>query len=141
MAPTIPEAEWRKGTQWAAVTRAHAELFIADDVVFLAMLRHCRTWTAPDGRYGSFCAGDEHYLQVLIQLRGREHEIERRPVCFANWFPTTCVPALWISRLACALTQPLCSSLCCRRSHPKLYVVQEVTAELVQDLQVRPSRA
>lgn len=112
MAPTIPEAEWRKGTQWAAVTRAHAELFIADDVVFLAMRRHCRTWTAPDGRYGSFCAGDEHYLQVLIQLRGREHEIERRGITFANWFPTT-------------------------RSHPKLYVVQEVTAELVQDLQVR----
>ena len=112
MAPTIPEAQWRKGTQWAAVTRAHAELFVSDELVFSVMRRHCRTWTDPEGRYGSFCAGDEHYKQVLIQLRGFEHEIERRPVTFANWFPTT-------------------------RAHPKLYVVQEVTAELVQDLQVR----
>ena len=112
MAPTIPEAEWRKGTQWAAITRAHAVLAVEDEVIFSVMRRHCRTWTDPEGRYGAFCAGDEHYLQVVIQLHGREHEIERRPVTFANWFPTT-------------------------RSHPKLYVVQEVTAELVQDLQVR----
>ena len=112
MAPKIPEAQWRKGTQWAAVTRAHAELFVSDELVFSVMRRHCRTWTDPEGRYGAFCAGDEHYKQVLIQLRGFEHEIERRPVTFANWFPTT-------------------------RAHPKLYVVQEVTAELVQDLQVR----
>lgn len=112
MAPTIPEAAWRKGTQWAAVTRAHAELFVEDELVFSVMRRHCRTWADPEGRYGSFCAGDEHYPQVLLQLRGRDHEIERRPVTFANWFPTS-------------------------RSHPKLYVVQEITAELVTDLQVR----
>ena len=111
MAPTIPEAQWRKGTQWAAVTRAHAELFVSDELVFSVMRRHCRTWTDPEGRYGAFCAGDEHYKQVILQILGFEHEIERRPVTFANWFPTT-------------------------RAHPKLYVVQEVTAELVQDLQV-----
>ena len=111
MAPTIPEVQWRKGTQWAAVTRAHAELFVSDELVFSLMRRYCRTWTDPEGRYGSFCAGDEHYKQVIVQRAGLEGEIERRPVTFANWFPTT-------------------------RAHPKLYVVQEVTAELVQDLQV-----
>ena len=44
--------------------------------------------------------------------QGKEHEIEHRPVTFANWWPTS-------------------------RSHPKLYVVQEVTPELVADLQSR----
>ena len=57
MAPVIPEAAWRKGTQWAAVTRAHAALFVHDDAVFRVMRRHCATWTDPEGRYAAFCAG------------------------------------------------------------------------------------
>jgi hypothetical protein len=112
LAPVVAEADWRKGTQWAAVTRAHAALFVRDQAVFAAMHRHCRTWVDPEGRYASFCAGDEHYKQALIQQSGRDAEIEHRPVTFANWWPTS-------------------------RSHPKLYVVQEVTPELVLDLQSR----
>ena len=71
MAPLIPEAAWRKGTQWAAVTRAHAALFVHDDAVFRVMRRHCATWTDPEGRYAAFCAGDEHFKQVVIQLAVR----------------------------------------------------------------------
>jgi hypothetical protein len=73
LAPLVPAAAWRKGTQWAAVTRRHAALFVADTAVFAAMRRHCRTEVDPEGRYASFCAGDEHYKQVIIQLavRGR----------------------------------------------------------------------
>jgi hypothetical protein len=112
LSPIVKEADWRKGTQWAAITRAHAALFVRDETVFAAMHRHCRTWVDPEGRYASFCAGDEHYKQVLIQQAGRDDEIEHRPVTFANWWPTS-------------------------RSHPKLYVVQEVTPELVIDLQSR----
>jgi hypothetical protein len=67
----VPEPAWRKGTQWAALTRAHATLFISDDAVFAAMRRHCRTWVDPEGRYASFCAGDEHYKQIMIQLSVR----------------------------------------------------------------------
>ncbi len=114
MAPVIPAAAWRKGTQWAALTRPHAALFVADQTVFPVMQRHCRTWTSPDGRYAAFCAGDEHYKQTIMVLSGRDAEIEHRTVTWANWWPTS-------------------------RSHPKLYVVQEVDEALVTDLQSRTS--
>lgn len=112
LAPTVPASAWRKGTQWGAVTRAHARLFVQDERVFAAMQQHCRTWSSADGQYAQFCAGDEHYKQTLMVLAGRDAEIEHRPVTFANWWPTS-------------------------RSHPKLYVVQEADATLVRDLQTR----
>lgn len=30
----VPETAWRKGTQWCALTREHAALFVADQWVF-----------------------------------------------------------------------------------------------------------
>jgi hypothetical protein len=112
MAPAIPPAAWRKGTQWAALRREHALAIVADEAVFAAMLAHCRTWTSPDGAYAQFCAGDEHYKQTLLVLLGRELETAHRPVTFANWWPIN-------------------------RSHPKQYVVQEVDAQLLEDLRTR----
>ena len=112
MAPVVPPAAWRKGTQWAALRREHALAIVADDAVFGAMVAHCRTWTSPDGAYAQFCAGDEHYKQTLLVLLGREWETAHRPVTFANWWPIN-------------------------RSHPKLYVVQEVDAQLLEDLRTR----
>ena len=112
MAPVIPPAAWRKGTQWAALRREHALAIVRDEAVFAAMLAHCRTWTSPDGAYAQFCAGDEHYKQTLMVLLGREAETAHRPVTFANWWPIN-------------------------RSHPKQYVVQEVDAQLLEDLRTR----
>jgi Core-2/I-Branching enzyme len=112
MAPQIPATAWRKGTQWAALRREHASAIVADDTVFATMRRHCRTWTTPDGRFSTFCAGDEHYKQTLLVLLGKDNETHHRPVAFANWWPI-------------------------QRSHPKLYAVQEVDASLLEDLRAR----
>jgi len=94
----VPEAAWRKGTQWAALTRRHARAVVQDTAVYEAFRRR-----------PSLFAPDEHYVQTLLAVLGQEGESERRPVTFANWHPPS-------------------------RSHPKLYVVQEVTSELLVEM-------
>lgn len=106
----VPAEAWRKGTQWCALTREHAALFVADQWVFDVFERHCVTEYNEAGGFGRFCAGDEHYKQTLLVLHGREAEAERRQVTWANWRPLG-------------------------RAHPKLYAVQEVDEALVRELQ------
>ena len=97
---------WRKGTQWAALTRPHAALIVADDGLFAAFARHCRTDAT------RFCAADEHYKQTLLHVRGRDAEVEQRPVTFAWWWPVT-------------------------RAHPKRYVAQEAGPELLREMRAQ----
>jgi Core-2/I-Branching enzyme len=98
----VPPAAWRKGSQWAALTRADALFLVSDERVFSAFQR------VP------IFAPDEHYKPTALALAdgGGVVPIQPRPVTHANWWPDT-------------------------RAHPKLYVVQETTSELVQDLQRR----
>ena len=42
MAPAIPEAVWRKSSQWVALTRPHAMRAVEDTTVNGAIQRHCR---------------------------------------------------------------------------------------------------
>jgi len=113
-AAPVPAGAWRKGTQWFAVTREHARLFVEDEAVYATFAAHCRVDCPPalNGGCRQFCAPDEHYKQTLVALRGREGEIHRRAVTFANWWPTS-------------------------RAHPKQYVAQEASSALVRDLQAR----
>jgi hypothetical protein len=97
----IPPAAWRKGTQWAALTRSAAAGLVGDERVYAAFQ------ASP-----SLFAPDEHYKPTVMAVLGLEAASEKRPVTYANWHPPT-------------------------RSHPKLYVAQEIDSQLITDLQTR----
>ena len=41
MLPTVPEALWRKSSQWVALTRAHAMRAVEDAAINRAIRKHC----------------------------------------------------------------------------------------------------
>ena len=41
MLPTVPEALWRKTSQWVELTRPHAMRIVEDTVVDPIMKKHC----------------------------------------------------------------------------------------------------
>ena len=105
-AAEIPRATWRKGSQWFAMTRHHANVVAGDERLFRAFERYCAandptaraTARAPSS--DGFCAPDEHYVPTVLTSAGLERELENRVVTYANWWPST-------------------------RWHPKRYAVQE----------------
>lgn len=108
MAPTVREEDFRKGGQWFALRRDHAQLVYAEEKVYEVFQEHCY-W---DWGLNKLCAPDETYIQTTLAVLGRENEIHRRSVTFTEWYPTT-------------------------RVHPKRYVIQEVSRDLIWDLQSR----
>uniref|UniRef100_A0A7I4D1B9 Uncharacterized protein n=1 Tax=Physcomitrium patens TaxID=3218 RepID=A0A7I4D1B9_PHYPA len=60
MEPVISEDKWRKGSQWVALTRKHAEVIAGDSTVFPSFVDHCK-------------------------IKGLEGEIERRTLTFSRW--------------------------------------------------------
>ena len=72
----VPEERWRKGSQWASLTRADALLLISDTLVFSAFQRV------------QIFAPDEHYKQTVLSLAAAR-PIQPRPVTYANWWPDT----------------------------------------------------
>eukprot|EP00899_Mesostigma_viride_P014996 jgi/Mesvir1/23498/Mv22340-RA.1 len=107
MDPIIPPDKWRKGSQWFALTREHAQLAAEDTYYYKEFAAKCQvsmTW----------CCPDEHYVQTLFSMLGREDELERRSLTYADWWPIT-------------------------RAHPKEFVVQEAGRDLIQKLQNQTS--
>jgi hypothetical protein len=124
-AAALPRRFWRKGSQWFALTRRHAEVVAADVVVVEAFGRYCSTGVSTgaeiaisgdvseggDGKRGSktkrFCAPDEHFVPTLLAMRGLETELEPRSVTYANWWPT-------------------------KRWHPKRFAAREASADAIR---------
>ncbi|XP_022848623.1 uncharacterized protein LOC111370949 isoform X3 [Olea europaea var. sylvestris] len=42
MSPVIPQGKWRKGSQWIALIRSHAEVIVDDEVVFPVFKKFCK---------------------------------------------------------------------------------------------------
>ncbi|KAJ6893114.1 glycosyltransferase BC10-like isoform X1 [Populus alba x Populus x berolinensis] len=94
MSPVIPKDKWRKGSQWIALIRSHAEV-IVDDVVILPVFKKlCKRRPPLDASMGKLniklqkqhnCIPDEHYVQTLLSMSEREGELERRTVTYTVW--------------------------------------------------------
>ncbi|OVA20768.1 Glycosyl transferase [Macleaya cordata] len=95
MDPVIPVHNWRKGSQWAVLTRKHAEVVVKDDTVFPAFQQHCKRKSLPEfwrdhplpaeGWKEHNCIPDEHYVQTLLAQEGLEGEITRRTLTHTSW--------------------------------------------------------
>lgn len=95
MHPIIPVQHWRKGSQWAVLTRKHAEVVVKDDIAFPVFKQHCKRKSLPefwrdqpfpvDTSKEHNCIPDEHYVQTLLAREGLEGEITRRSVTHSAW--------------------------------------------------------
>ncbi|URE31422.1 Core-2/I-Branching enzyme [Musa troglodytarum] len=95
MFPTIPKDRWRKGSQWTILVRKHAQIVVADTVVFPEFRRFCKRRIEPvlGGKQNHKeaaqkehnCIPDEHYLQTLLSMSQLEDELERRTLTYASW--------------------------------------------------------
>ncbi|XP_052197569.1 glycosyltransferase BC10 [Diospyros lotus] len=95
MHPVIPVQNWRKGSQWAVLTRKHAEIVIKDETVFPMFQLHCKRKSLPefwrhhplpaDPSKEHNCIPDEHYVQTLLAQEGLEGEITRRTLTHTSW--------------------------------------------------------
>lgn len=95
MAPVIPVHNWRKGSQWAVLTRKHAEIVVNDTTVFPMFQQHCKRKSLPEfWREHSFpadpskehnCIPDEHYVQTLLAQESLEGELTRRSLTYSSW--------------------------------------------------------
>ncbi|XP_077226943.1 glycosyltransferase BC10-like [Tasmannia lanceolata] len=99
MSPTIPKAKWRKGSQWITLIRKHAEVAVADDIVFPVFQRYCKRRPALDLKEMQTprqvlqkehnCIPDEHYMQTLLAMSELEGEVERRTLTYTLWNHST----------------------------------------------------
>ncbi|EEC78599.1 hypothetical protein OsI_18623 [Oryza sativa Indica Group] len=97
MDPIIPVENWRKGSQWAVLTRKHAEVVVEDEEVLPEFQKHCRRrplpefwrdWDRPipaEAWKAHNCIPDEHYVQTLLAQHGLEEELTRRSVTHSAW--------------------------------------------------------
>ncbi|CAL9015112.1 unnamed protein product [Prunus brigantina] len=94
MSPNIPKQKWRKGSQWIALVRSHAEVLVDDQVVLPAFRKFCKRRPPLDARKGKLniklqkqhnCIPDEHYVQTLLTMSEREDELERRTLTYTLW--------------------------------------------------------
>lgn len=95
MSHVIPKEKWRKGSQWIALVRKHAELIVDDDVILPVFKKHCKCRLPVDPRKGRKynlllqkqhdCIPDEHYVQTLLSMSDLEQELERRTVTYTLW--------------------------------------------------------
>ncbi|KAL9254153.1 Glycosyltransferase BC10-like protein [Drosera capensis] len=95
MHPIIPVQHWRKGSQWAVLTRQHATAIVKDNKVFPVFQLHCRRKSLPEfWREKPLpaepwkehnCIPDEHYVQTLLAQQGLEGEITRRSLTHSSW--------------------------------------------------------
>ncbi|XP_022140621.1 uncharacterized protein LOC111011229 [Momordica charantia] len=102
MSPVIQEEKWRKGSQWIALVRRHAEVVVNDAIIFPLFKKFCKQWPPTElatGRqilevdkfdiqrikFHPNCIPDEHYVQTLLSIRGLENEVERRTLTYSAW--------------------------------------------------------
>ncbi|KAJ3670696.1 hypothetical protein LUZ60_008122 [Juncus effusus] len=87
MASTIPKEKWRKGSQWIALVRKHAEMVVFDQTVFPVFKKHCKH-VGPElasKQKIHDCIPDEHYMQTLFSINNLENELEKRTLTYTSW--------------------------------------------------------
>ncbi|KAI5673004.1 hypothetical protein M9H77_13368 [Catharanthus roseus] len=98
MSPVIPQSKWRKGSQWIALVRRHAELIVDDKTIFPVFGKFCKRRPPVDASKGKLnlklqkqhnCIPDEHYVQTLLAMNAVEDELERRAVTYTLWNQST----------------------------------------------------
>ena len=72
MLPEVIEKQWRKGSQWFALTRKLSVEAISDKEIYAKFATLCK----------HPCYSDEHYLQTLLSIK-RDDEIEHRSI---TWY-------------------------------------------------------
>lgn len=94
MSPIIPKDKWRKGSQWIALIRRHAEVLVDDEVILPVFKKFCRRRPPVDNRKGKLnlklqkqhnCIPDEHYVQTLLAMSELDVELERRTLTYTLW--------------------------------------------------------
>ncbi|XP_068666684.1 glycosyltransferase BC10-like [Aristolochia californica] len=95
MSPHIPKYKWRNGSQWITLVRKHAEVVLADDVVFPIFRKYCKWHPTLDvggnqiaqqvAQKEHKCITDEHYVQTLLAMSELEDELERRTITYTTW--------------------------------------------------------
>ncbi|KAJ4750288.1 hypothetical protein LUZ62_084693 [Rhynchospora pubera] len=95
MSSIIPEQKWRKGSQWIALVRKHAEMVASDKTVFPMFKKYCKRLAGTEftrkprfkvpGQKENDCIPDEHYVQTLFSINGLENEIEKRTITYTSW--------------------------------------------------------
>ena len=74
MLPEVSENQWRKGSQWFALTRKLSVEAISDNEIYAKFGAMCK----PP------CYNDEHYLQTLLSIK-YDDEIEHRSITWYNF--------------------------------------------------------
>ncbi|CAK0758242.1 hypothetical protein CVIRNUC_002605 [Coccomyxa viridis] len=74
MLPTIPEALWRKSSQWVELTRPHAMRIAEDTAVDAVIKKHCTVGYDRKLRRKRDCYSDEHYVPTLMAYLGLDNE-------------------------------------------------------------------
>lgn len=94
MSPVIPKSKWRKGSQWIALVREHAEVVADDEIILPVFRKFCKRRPPVDVSKGKLnskiqkqhnCIPDEHYVQTLLAMSDLEGELERRTVTYTSW--------------------------------------------------------
>lgn len=75
--PQVPRRDWRKGSQWFAVTRPVARLIVADRVYYPSFKAHCTGGS-------NHCFSDEHYLPTMLSMLVPQ-ELARRTLTWTHW--------------------------------------------------------
>ncbi|XVE78430.1 hypothetical protein DITRI_Ditri13aG0144400 [Diplodiscus trichospermus] len=84
MSPIIQKEKWRKGSQWIALIRKHAQIVVDDDIVFPVFRKFCKE-VVQNIQSGHNCIPDEHYVQTLLQMGGLEKDFEPRTLTYTLW--------------------------------------------------------
>ncbi|WCJ20215.1 Core-2/I-branching beta-1 6-N-acetylglucosaminyltransferase family protein [Euphorbia peplus] len=100
MSPLIGKNNWRKGSQWLTLVRSHAEVIVADEVVFPLFQKYCKKGDPAEAakielnfilklRKPINCIPDENYMPTLLSMAELEDELERRTLTYTIWNQTT----------------------------------------------------
>ena len=76
LAEGLTPSVWRKGWQWIALNRDHAQLAVDDIKVDSAFRATCRRRWDPDWCDHRVCYSDEHYFPTLLAAAGKEDETD-----------------------------------------------------------------
>uniref|UniRef100_A0A0E0JMS9 Uncharacterized protein n=1 Tax=Oryza punctata TaxID=4537 RepID=A0A0E0JMS9_ORYPU len=87
MSPVILKDKWRKGSQWVALTRRHAEVVVGDKRVLQVFRRHCKmvVTKALLGRKPNYRRLGFGLRRKQISINGHENELERRTLTYTSW--------------------------------------------------------
>ncbi|XP_078163963.1 glycosyltransferase BC10-like isoform X2 [Carex rostrata] len=73
MASIITKQKWRKGSQWIALVRKHAEVVVSDKTVFRVFKKYCKRLLGTE------------FTRMHRIIKDLENEIEKRTITYTSW--------------------------------------------------------